>query len=383
MRKRITIVSMNLSTNCTNRCFRIAQALAPHYDAEIVGTTFGMGKRWGEGIWPPLDGQTEVPIHSVSGDYFPGYLISVIRLLKMIDGDIVIACKPRFPSLGIALICKLVFRKQLILDIDDDELAQTLPGKRASFLRKLINPTGYLWTRLIHGLHRFADAKFVVSRNFQTRYGGVIVPHPMDKEEFDPSHYDRAAIRQGLGIQPEQFVIGFVGSPSVQKGTDLIPMALERIPDSRLRVLIVGAVLDDPYILEIKRACGDRLLLIPMQPLARLPEFLAASDLIALPQRATPESWGQMPAKLTDAMAMAKPIVAAARADIPEYLAEGRGLTFEAEDLDGFVSCIEWLLAHPNECVEMGRKAREYFLSHLTMERVGAVMAETIQDLMK
>lgn len=381
-RKKVTILSMNLSTNCSNRCLRLAEALSAIYDVEIVGTTFGVGRLWGQGLWPPLDGDVGVAIRSVRGDYLPGYLRSLCELMRLIDGDIIVACKPRAPSFGVALLCKLLYRKPVILDIDDDELAQTRPGRKASLLSQLRNVSGYLWTRVVHPLHRLADSKFVVSENFRKRYGGTVIPHPLDPQVFNPSRYDRTAIRARLSLSDEVVVVAFIGSPSPQKGTDLLATLLQRLPAPNLRVLIVGAEESDPYVQDIKRRGADRLILLPMMPLAQLPEFVVAADIVALPQRASDESWGQMPAKLTDAMAMGKPVVAAARADIPAYLSDGRGLTFVADDVDGFVSRVEWLLENPMAWEPMGARAREYFLSRCSSDAVGSTMSEVIRRLL-
>lgn len=375
---KITIVSMNLSTNCTNRCLRLAQALQSRYDVEIVGTTFGVGTDWGRGLWPPLHGINDVAIRAVPGDYLPRYVASVWKLLKVIDGDVIIACKPRAPSLGIALIKKMLSGKPVILDIDDDEIAQTLPGRRASRLKQLIVVGGYLWTRLIHPLHRFVDAKFVVSQNFLSRYGGTVVPHPMSPVELNPARFDRKAVRASLGLTETDIVVGFVGTPSRQKGTDLLVGLFDHIDDARLKLMIVGADAEDDDIVAMCRRAGDRLLVLPVQPLSRLPEMLTAMDIVALPQRATTETWGQMPAKLTDAMAMGKPIVAADRADIADYLANGRGSTFAAEDAADFAQRVRWLLEHPAAREDMGAAARDYFLQHLTFDAVAAKMAPVI-----
>lgn len=378
---KITIVSMNLSTNCTNRCLRLAQALQSRYEVEIVGTTFGVGRNWGQGLWPPLEGLHDVAIRSVSGDYLPRYLKSLWKLMKMIDGDIVIACKPRAPSLGIALLKRMLSGKPVILDIDDDELAQTLPGRQASWPKQLVNVSGYLWTRLIHPLHRLADAKFVVSQNFLSRYGGVVVAHPMNPRELDPARFDRGVLRTALGLAEGDIVVGFVGTPGRQKGTDLLVTLLDRIHDERLKLMIVGADPTDDDIVEMRRKAGGRLLVLPMQPLAKLPQALAVMDIVALPQRASAETWGQMPAKLTDAMAMGKPVVAADRADIGAYLADGRGLVFDPEDVDGFARQVQWLLDRPSARSAMGTAARAFFLDHLTLDAAAAGMIPVIERL--
>ena len=376
---KITIVSMNLSTNCTNRCLRLAQALQPHYEVEIVGTTFGVGLNWGRGLWPPLEGMRDVKIRSVPGDYLPRYLGSVWKLLKMMDGEVIIACKPRGPSFGVALLKKMLSGKAVILDIDDDELAQTVPGRQASWMKQLASVSGYLWTRLVHPLHRLADAKFVVSQNFLGRYGGIIVPHPMSPAELDPARFDRSEVRAAHGFAKADVVVGFVGTPSRQKGTDSLLSLLDRIDDPRLKLMIVGADPDDSYIASMQEKAGQRLHVLPVQPLVRLPEILTAIDIIALPQRATEETWGQMPAKLTDAMAMGKVIVAADRADIASYLADGRGLVFDCENVDGLASQIQWLLDRPAIFPDMAAGARGFFLQHLTFDAVAARMIPVIE----
>lgn len=377
---KISILSTNLSTNCTNRCLRLAQALQPHYRVELIGPTFGVGTLAGEGLWPPLAG-VDIPVRSVRGDRLPQFLPEIGKLLQLCDGDLLLACKPRFPSYGVALLKRRLSGKPVVLDIDDDELAMTLPGKNAAWYRKLLHTEAYLHTRWTHRLHDRADAKLVVSENFRQRYGGVLVPHPMDGREIDPARYDCAQIRAELGITPQHVVLGFMGTPNPHKGIDLILAALERIDRPELIALVVGAAPSDPYVNKLASQYGERLKLLPMQPIARIPYFLASMDLVTLPQRAGAETWGQMPAKLTDAMAMAKPILAAGTADIPSYL-EGRGLLFEPGDLAGFVTRVEWFLQHRDEADAMGQRARQYFASHLEMHVVGDLLQGIIEPLL-
>jgi len=380
-RKKITIVSTNLSANGTNRCLRLAQALSDRYDVEIVGATFGVGGRWGEGLWPPLEGEQLIPVRSVRGDYFPGFARPMFQLLKLMDGDLIIACKPRATSFGVALLKRLLTGKPVVLDIDDDELAQTLPGRKAGLRKWLVNPTGYLWTRLVHPLHRLASAKFVVSENFRSRYGGTVVPHPMDGAELDPALWNRAEVRASLGIEQHSTVIGFVGTPSPQKGTDLILEGLARLDRPEVLVMIVGAEPDDPYCNRLSTRFGRQVLLVPPQRLSLLPKYLAAADIVALPQRDCPETWGQMPAKLTDAMAMGKIIIAADRSDIGRYL-RGCGVVFEAGNLDDFCGKLGCLLDQREAWPDMSSAARAFFLENLSLQKVGRKMAVELDRLM-
>src|SRR5207244_387393 len=55
-------------------------------------------------------------------------------------------------------------------------------------------------------------------------------------------------------------------------------------------------------------------------PFDDVPRYLVAADVVAVPQRATTDTLGQVPAKLFDAMALGRPIVSTAVSMIPEIL---------------------------------------------------------------
>src|SRR5204862_6367706 len=59
-------------------------------------------------------------------------------------------------------------------------------------------------------------------------------------------------------------------------------------------------------------------------PFDAVPRYLVAADVVAVPQRATPDTMGQVPAKLFGAMALARPILSTSVSMIPE-LRDGCG----------------------------------------------------------
>lgn len=376
---KISIVSMNLSTNCTARCLVLAEALRGRYEVEMIGSTFGLG---GKGLWPPIE-NIDFPIKAVTGDLLPGYLPHVRALLRLMDGDVIIACKPRFPSFGVALIKRAMSGTPVILDVDDDELAQTVPGRQASLVSKLRNTSGYLFTRLVHPLHGRADGVLCVSEFFRQRYGGAIVPHGRDAKIFDPARFDRAALRRRLGFADEHLVVGFIGTAQRQKGTDLVVTAAEKADIPSLRVMVAGAAAaGDPYTEELRGRFGDRIVLLPTFPLAQVAELHAVVDVIVLPQRNVPESFGQMPAKLTDAMAMGKIIIASAMSDIPKYL-DGCGLLVPPDDEGAITAKLRWIAKNRAAAEELGRRARARFLKDMTYDYMRETMTPLIEDLLR
>lgn len=371
---KITILAQNLSSNSLNRCLSIARALEQEYSVEIVGTTFLRE------IWPPARNAT-TPIKAVSVEQFPRYFQTMRELMRLADGEVIIACKLRLPSFGVALLKRWVCGTPVILDIDDDEVAMTLPGRKDSLLLRLRNPNGDITTRLIRPFFRYADAVFSVSRYFQRQYGGVIVPHGQDPVAMNPALYDAHAIRRELNIGNHENVVGFIGTPHPHKGIDLLLDAVVALRRHDVRVLIVGASPDHPVVQALKAKYEKFMLLIPPQPITRAPYYLAATDLVVLPQRNSVESLGQMPAKLSDAMAMAKPIISSALSDIPYYL-EGCGIVVPPDDVEALTENIRWVIEHRQEAIKMGQRARARFLSKLTYEAMAAEITPILKNLL-
>ena len=82
------------------------------------------------------------------------------------------------------------------------------------------------------------------------------------------------------------------------------------------------------------------------------------SDIAVIPQRKTSQTIGQVPAKVFDAMAMAKPIIASNTCDMPEILSDC-GWLVEPEQPQELSHAIRHVLDHPEEAKRNGWKARK------------------------
>ena len=117
--------------------------------------------------------------------------------------------------------------------------------------------------------------------------------------------------------------------------------------------------------------------LIEEVPFHRVPDYLAAADLVAIPQRASTDTAGQVPAKLFDAMAMARPIICTRVSMIPEIL-EGAGLLVEPGRVDELAEAMAYILDHPAEAQDLGRKARARAVQHYSFEAVRPSLFELV-----
>jgi glycosyltransferase involved in cell wall biosynthesis len=106
------------------------------------------------------------------------------------------------------------------------------------------------------------------------------------------------------------------------------------------------------------RERGAAATFLPWAPFDDIPMLLSAADVVAVPQRKTSDTIGQVPAKLFDAMALGRPVVSTRVSMIPEIL-EGCGLLVEPGDVPALAAAIARLVDVPNEAAVLGARARE------------------------
>jgi glycosyltransferase involved in cell wall biosynthesis len=344
------VLTSDLSDNATGRADLLARLLAPRYRVQVVGPRFG-GALWGPAR------ETKVERREIAGARYPRFAARLGALARLADGDILYASKPRATSFGVGLLARGQRRRPLVLDIDDWELGFFLrSGVWGTVGRALnvSNPNGLPWTWLMERLAGRADALTVGSRFLESRFGGTLIPHVRDTEAWDPARYDRDAARAVLGAGRRRVVM-FLGTPRGHKGVDDLVAAVATLGDD-VMLAIVGA---DPAGGAARRWSGvPSVRVFGEIAFDDVPRWLVGADVVAVPQRATPDTVGQVPAKIFDAMALARPIVSTRVSMIPEIL-EGCGLVVPPGDVPALAAALRRLLDDPAEAAALGRRARE------------------------
>jgi glycosyltransferase involved in cell wall biosynthesis len=347
---KISILASDLSDNATGRADLLARLLSSRYEVDVVGPQFG------EGLWAPSrDGA--VAYRSVRAGRDPGFARHVPELLALVDGEILVASKPRPTSFGLGLLARARRPRPLVLDIDDWEVGffyRSGTWGRVGRALNLANPNGLPWTWLAEKLIGRADAITVASRFLERRFGGTFLPHVRDTEAWDPARYDRADARARQGVGASKVVM-FLGTPRGHKGVDDLIDAVGLLGPG----VILALVGVDPA-----RGGAPRWSRIPHVrvtgeiPFDDVPRYLIAADVVAVPQRDTTDTVAQVPAKLFDAMALARPIVSTSVSMIPEIL-DGCGLVVEPGDVPALAGAIKRLLDNAEEAAALGRLARQ------------------------
>jgi len=350
---KICLLCFDISNNSLGRAALLASALSNHHEVEIIGTS-----KNGD-VWYPLR-DLDIPIRMYPWSRYPAFFSTIRKMVGEMDADIFIACKLRPTSFGIALIKKWCSGKPVLVDIDDWEAGfyyhSGFFGRMGRFLN-FSNPNGLPYTWLMEKLLGFANSIVVSNRFLQNRFGGSLIHHCRDTTILNPDNFDTPDIKKSLGLE-ENRVIMFLGTPRAHKGIDDLIQAVESLDYPDVRLVFIGAELSFDRTRNHHDSDPDRIVVLPKIPFKELPKHLAAADILVAPQRDTTDTQGQIPAKLFDAMAMAKPVVTTSVSDIPEVLG-GNGYLVEPGNPDELARILKHVLDHPEEAAERGFKARQ------------------------
>ena len=377
----VAVIAWDVGHNPFGRAYLLAEALGPYYQVVLIGFQFA---RYGDAVWKPLRGARIRPI-VVPGTSFPEFQQTLAGLASKIDPDVIIACKARLPSVQLALMVKALRNRCVFVDVDDYELSFFRNRERLRSLsgvssESLELPFEECWTRYTQELLPFADGLITSNPALQKKFGGVIVPHARDEARFDPRQIDAVATRRWLGLAAQDKVVMFVGTPRPHKGLLEVLAAVRSCGSPHYRFVVVGTPTDNWFAEELKNAGGDCLRLFPDQPFTRLPELLAAADLICLLQDLDKEvTKYQLPAKAVDAAAMGIPVLATPSAPIAPLISAG---VVEAVQTESLAERIDfWLRRAPEEVRErQARVSREWFLEHASYRTIAKTLVGRIDE---
>ena len=264
------------------------------------------------------------------------------------------------------------------MDIDDWEAGfyyhSGFWGKVGRFLN-FSNPNGLPYTWLMEKLVGFADSIIVSNRFLQNRFTGNLVYHCRDTTVLNPDKFNSQEVKKSLGLENNR-VIMFMGTPRAHKGIDDLIKAVDNLNYSDLRLVFIGAESSFNPVRNSPSSTQEKVVVLPKVPFKELPKHLSAADILVVPQRDTTDTQGQIPAKLFDAMAMAKPVVTTRVSDIPEVLG-GCGYLVEPGNSDELSLTLQHVLDHPEEAKEKGLRARERCIELYDLK----IMEEKLQKL--
>jgi len=314
-RKRVAVCGWELAHNAAGRVYTLAQLYQTFSDVEIIGTIF---PKWGRELWEPIR-DTDIPVHSFVVDDESRFLEQAIELVVSHPYDIVHLSKPRIPNIFFGLLYKLIWDAKVLMDIDDEELAFVKAEspisvddyiKQKGRLPDLNNLASSDWTRIAVGLAKEFDGITVANPALQQRYGGDIIRHARNEKLFQPSIELKQSSRRKYGIATGKKVVLFFGTPREHKGLLETAEAISVSGSKDVVFVVAGGFPDAALKQKLQETKGVEYLFLGPQSFRDVPEVVALGDICVLLQQ--PEllvSQFQIPAKLSDALAMGKIVI--------------------------------------------------------------------------
>lgn len=342
----VVVLSPTLSGNAVGRALVFVDLLAGFRDVVLAGFSSGS-------LWRPLQGRTNVEIVDLGrrGWRPPS------RLVALLHERTSILVKPLFSSFGQWLLAARP--SAAVLDIDDPELALTRMDA-TTMVRSLPSWDGILVTAILLRLAGKANAITVSNNTLRDRDDAFVIPHARDARLFPGSGEDsRRVARQVLGIDRNKRLVAFVGTARAHKGVDVLVRAASLLPPAL--VVIVGA--------DRSPAVPSNVRLVPPVSYAEGIMWLTAADVVVVPQRDGAIGRRQAPAKVVDAMAAGRAIVASDLPPIREMVGDAAILVAPGSE-EALAAGINGLLVDDERRHALEDMARHRFAERFSLDAV-------------
>lgn len=394
----ITVLCSHMGTNALGRALVLAQLVDRlGHPVRLVGSIRASGKIWA----PALDMEPKLPMETFELTRHDDYPRAARTLRKILaPGELVIISKSLPTSQGLALMAG-VHPHRSVLDIDDWELGfrlaldggQHLKGARglargffgSLYPSRINTDLGIFCAEALAPLY---PHRTVSNQWLQGRFGGQIVRHARDERILDPSLHDGLALRARMGIEGGQRLwVAFIGTPRLHKGIGVLIEAMARLKGPHAPgLMLFGFEATDEVsagFAQTARALlgEDRLRLEGFFPLSQLPQHVAAADILVVPSLETEASQGQIPAKLFDAMAMAKPVIVSDVNDMAQLVGDA-GVVVPPADVTALSEAIDLLCRDDVERRAVGARARASFMARDSLQAVSREFERVLDPLL-
>ena len=222
-------------------------------------------------------------------------------------------------------------------------------------------------------------------------YKGPIKVMPqlgVDEILFKPE--PQTELRDSLGIQADDFVVGFVGRFVEEKGLLTLTKSLAGLQEKNWKWLLLGRGELQATLLETATALGikDRLILVESVPHDHVQKYINLMNTLVLPSETTykfktltsvgwKEQFGHV---LIEAMACRVPVIGSDSGEIPHVIGDA-GLVFPEGNVEELKNCLMQLMEQKELTENLGKKGYEKAISQYTNKALARELLNFYQDL--
>ena len=291
--------------------------------------------------------------------------------------DVVAATSPQLLCGLAGWVLAFLKRRPFILEVRD------LWPKQIIDLGTLRNPLVIaLLRRLERFLYRRARAIIAVADASRDEIIASGVPaakvhtvtNGIDEDFFRP--LDRVGpFRAAHGWGDDTLLIMYIGTHGLSQGLHTVLEAAERLrARTDLHFVLVGSGAERRRLMRRADEAGlDNVTFLPPQPKADMPACYAAADLCLVPLRRLDVFLLNIPSKMFEIMACARPIILGVEGQAKALLEQaGAGIAVTPEDPQALAGAIERLAADPNLRRQLGDRGRAHAVAHYSRRQKAA-----------
>ncbi|MCL2933267.1 MAG: hormogonium polysaccharide biosynthesis glycosyltransferase HpsO [Trichodesmium sp. MAG_R03] len=222
-------------------------------------------------------------------------------------------------------------------------------------------------------------------------YEGPIKVMPqlgVDETLFKPE--TQIELRDDLGIQPNNFVVGFVGRFVEEKGLLTLAEALAGLQEKNWKWLLLGRGELQATLWETATELGikERLIVVESVPHDHVQKYINLMNTLVLPSKTTykfktltsigwKEQFGHV---LIEAMACRVPVIGSDSGEIPHVIGDA-GLVFPEGNIEELRHCLMQLMEQKELAESLGKKGYEKVMIQYTNKALARKLLSFYQEL--
>ena len=382
---KVSFVVPDLGWPIVGIAARMAKYLCGEHEVEIVGPAL-----WGGANSMYSDEFAYRVVDCPQLYRFPEYFREVRKLSRALTGDVVVSMKAFGSSLPAALLAKQERGCRVVAYLDEWDGAVSASwgaGERVkNWVRDWAHPLNNVYVPWVERRLRECDVCLGTTRFLQQKFNARVFPIGVDTERFKPQDAGAVmALKQSLGLEGKRLVV-FGGVVRPHKGVEVFAEALARLNREDCFLLILGPMNEHVQNM-MKHPVYGKTICCPATTGEEnrkihhnMPLYLGLGDVLIVPLADSLLARSQMPCKVYEAMAMAKPIVANSVSDLPQVL-EGCGKLVPADDPEGAARAMGEIFDDPATACRMGEKARARCVSQYGAETSRQFLLKLMNEL--
>ncbi|NEQ23716.1 MAG: glycosyltransferase family 4 protein [Microcoleus sp. SIO2G3] len=226
----------------------------------------------------------------------------------------------------------------------------------------------------------------------QHGYRGLVKVMPqlgVDENRFRPQ--PQPELKRQLGIQPDDFVVGFIGRFVEEKGLLTLGFALAGLKERPWKWLLLGRGPLQTVLMEkaVEWGIKERLIWVESVPHDEVPHYINLMSTLVLPSETnaqfktlTAAGWKeQFGHVLIEAMASKVPVIGSDSGEIPHVIAEA-GLVFPERDVAALQKCLRSLMEQPELAQNLAQLGYERVMSHYTNQALASQLLGFYKQLL-